>query len=468
MGKNIESVISKILSKNKDSVFILNQLSRETDTRNFVVIDNREASRTEQDLFYINTYEIGRLENFLDIDGFYKIDIEFTDGRELVLEYYEPVKMQADYEKLLYWFKKRNPDDEYDYEDDTEDSDSDSDSDYDYDDGGDDGDETPQPIDVFFEFTVSGNGVSAQYPLESGEFLFYSTSTPPIQYFDQSEIMIYEDVITVEYVPGNLIYANIFYKLHEDYEHPNQNYYEIETITLHATMEDALSERYEYPSFSMKTIPVAVNGYPTNVGNFAADDSYIYPTPKSYSSGGGKRGGSSGTSSSSVNSGSTSGNSSSGSSGSGSSGSSSSGGNPTNQQLIRTYHWGTRWNPNKTMMNIEVGRIVNPENNLVVGLSYMQDFYGGSSGSKELVLPSEYSYVWGVIKCICVETVEGSETSLELDDVEHIELFVTQNECEEYVSQQPVSNEIHYHIRRFPVVPSHNLFIQLYPYQLLG
>ncbi len=119
-------------------------------------------------------------------------------------------------------------------------------------------------------------------------------------------------------------------------------------------------------------------------------------------------------------------------------------------------------------MNIEVGRIVNPENNLVVGLSYMQDFYGGNSGSKELVLPSEYSYVWGVIKCICVETVEGSETSLELDDVEHIELFVTQNECEEYVSQQPVSNEIHYHIREFQVVPEHNLFIQLYPYQLLG
>lgn len=125
MGENIESVILKILSKNKDSVFILNQLSREKDTRNFVVIDNKEASRTEQDLFYINTYEIRRLENFLDIDGFYKIDIEFTDGRELVIEYYEPVKMQADYNKLLYWFKKSNPEDEYDYKDDTEDSDYD-------------------------------------------------------------------------------------------------------------------------------------------------------------------------------------------------------------------------------------------------------------------------------------------------------------------------------------------------------
>lgn len=454
MGNNIGKVISNILSSNPDGIVIINQLSKEKDERNFVVIDNRQASCTEQDLFYINSYEIARLENYLDIDSLYKIDIEFTDGRELILEYYEPVKMQDDFDKLLYWFKKRDSEDEYDYDEDTGDSDSDSDSDY-----GQEDEETPQPTDVFFELTVSGNGVSAQYPLESGEFLFYSTTTPPIQYITQGEIMLYDDAIVVEYVHGERIYANIFYILHEDYENPNQNYYEIKKITLHATTEEAEAERYEYPSFSMKTIPVAVNGYPTNIGNFAADDSFIYPE-----SSGGRGGNSSGNTSSGGNN-SSSGNTSSG--GSPSSGGNT-GGTQSGQNLHRTYHWGTRWNPSRTMMNIEVGRIVNPENNLVVGLSYMQDFYGGSSGSKELVLPSEYSYVWGVIKCICVETVEGSETSLELDDVEHIELFVTQNECEEYVSQQPVSNEIHYHIREFPVVPSHNLFIQLYPYQLLG
>ena len=101
-------------------MFIPNQLSRETDIMNFVEINNMKASHTEQDLFYINTNEIGRLENFLDIDGFYKINIEFTDGRELVFEYYEPMKMQTDYNKLLYWFKERNLDDENDYKEDSD------------------------------------------------------------------------------------------------------------------------------------------------------------------------------------------------------------------------------------------------------------------------------------------------------------------------------------------------------------
>ena len=453
MGKNIEKIISDILAKNPNNVFILNQLVKESETRNFVVIDNRQNSCTEQDLFYINTYEIAKLENFLDIDGYYKIVIDFTDGRELVLEYYEPVKMASDYEKLFEWFKKKDTDGD-DYDTDIEDSDSDSD----YNNGG--GTEV-QPVDVFFELTVSGNGATPSLLLENAEYLFYA-NTSRIQYFDQSETMVYDDVFTLK-CSGEYIYANIFYKLIEDYDNPNQNRYVIETITLHETQEEAEEEEGKYPSFSMKTIPVIVNGYPTNVGDFSSDESWIYTPPKSASSGTGHNSGSGQSQNSGpvYNGGSVPTNP---SGGSGGNSSGNSGNTPvyTNKRDI-TYYWGTRWNPYHTLMNVLVNKNCNPDNGIVEALSYAPV---ESSGSKTLYA-SPYNNVLGVMRCVCIPHIEEdgseSEVSWELDRIEHIELFTSMDDCNEYIEAQEYEYGVFYSVRSFPMA-----LLQLSSKQILG
>lgn len=272
MGKNIEQVITRILSSNPDGVVILNQLSEERDERYFVVIDNKQTSCTEQDLFYINTYEISKLENFLDIDGFYKIDIEFTDGRELVLEYLEPVKMQADYDKLFYWFKKRNSEGEYD-DTDIEDSDSeydsdfDSDSDFDY-----DSDNVDEETTVTVLYTLAGVSHGSWIPsfdyayTSCGYWLYLNTHEIILEQGDEDifsgEVVLDKELMEVE-DGKEYVYVNIYHKLVQD---PDDSRYDIyvfpqfpvNSITFHYTQAEA--DNTNETGYQKTTVRVYING----------------------------------------------------------------------------------------------------------------------------------------------------------------------------------------------------------------
>lgn len=61
----------------------------------FVKIDNTRYSGLESDVFHINTNNILKLNGFLDIDGFYKMDLTFTDGKPLQFKYNTGEQMEA-------------------------------------------------------------------------------------------------------------------------------------------------------------------------------------------------------------------------------------------------------------------------------------------------------------------------------------------------------------------------------------
>ena len=87
----------------------------------FVKIDN-EMKCSEVDLFYISAKNISELSNYKDIDGFYKIDILFVDGRTIQFEYILESTMKKDYKLLLKYFRNENGESQ---DEDTGDSDSD-------------------------------------------------------------------------------------------------------------------------------------------------------------------------------------------------------------------------------------------------------------------------------------------------------------------------------------------------------
>lgn len=101
----------------------LTSTEEEVEENVFVKIDN-EMKCSEVDLFYISAGNISEISNYKDLDGFYKIDVVFVDGRTIQFEYILESKMKKDYKVLLKYFKNENGESQQD------DGDSDSDSDF--------------------------------------------------------------------------------------------------------------------------------------------------------------------------------------------------------------------------------------------------------------------------------------------------------------------------------------------------
>jgi hypothetical protein len=101
----------------------LTSTEEEVEENVFVKIDN-EMKCSEVDLFYISVENISEISNYKDLDGFYKIDVVFVDGRTIQFEYILESTMKKDYKVLLKYFKNENGESQQD------DGDSDSDSDF--------------------------------------------------------------------------------------------------------------------------------------------------------------------------------------------------------------------------------------------------------------------------------------------------------------------------------------------------
>ena len=101
----------------------LTSTEEEVEENVFVKIDN-EMKCSEVDLFYISAENISEISNYKDLDGFYKIDVVFVDGRTIQFEYILESTMKKDYKVLLKYFKNENGESQQD------DGDSDSDSDF--------------------------------------------------------------------------------------------------------------------------------------------------------------------------------------------------------------------------------------------------------------------------------------------------------------------------------------------------
>lgn len=101
----------------------LTSTEEEVEENVFVKIDN-EMKCSEVDLFYISAGNISEISNYKDLDGFYKIDVVFVDGRTIQFEYILESTMKKDYKVLLKYFKNENGESQQD------DGDSDSDSDF--------------------------------------------------------------------------------------------------------------------------------------------------------------------------------------------------------------------------------------------------------------------------------------------------------------------------------------------------
>ena len=101
----------------------LTSTEEEVEENVFVKIDN-EMKCSEVDLFYISAGNISEISNYKDLDGFYKIDVVFVDGRTIQFEYVLESTMKKDYKVLLKYFKNENGESQQD------EGDSDSDSDF--------------------------------------------------------------------------------------------------------------------------------------------------------------------------------------------------------------------------------------------------------------------------------------------------------------------------------------------------
>lgn len=94
------------------------------ETNVFIKLEN-QMSCSKEDLFYLCVKNISNIDKYKDIDGFYKMDVTFSDGEVIQFEYLSEDKMKKDYKKLLKYFNENNNSQE------TDDDDSDYyDSDY--------------------------------------------------------------------------------------------------------------------------------------------------------------------------------------------------------------------------------------------------------------------------------------------------------------------------------------------------
>lgn len=73
----------------------------------FVKLEN-QMSCLEEDLFYLCVKNISNIDNYKDIDGFYKMDVTFSNGEVIQFEYLSEDGMKKDYKKLLKYFNENN------------------------------------------------------------------------------------------------------------------------------------------------------------------------------------------------------------------------------------------------------------------------------------------------------------------------------------------------------------------------
>lgn len=247
----LEEILNKIMSMAPNGVLVID--SSKLKEKKFVVIDNRQASCSESDLFYINTMNISELNNFLDVDGLYKINIVFTDGSALQITYYEYTSMYNDFMLLLRYFEN-NFSEDIDINDGS-DSDSDSDSE----------DDVEQTGTLYYGLVGYGN-VSPSYPYTNSHYDLYVWDNE-IQY-QQDEIPVIDDSKPITYhgtLSGKQFYANIYNKYIQDYENPDHDYYEFDDdITFHDTLEEAQNEQ-KSGNWLKATVLITVNGLPVRV-----------------------------------------------------------------------------------------------------------------------------------------------------------------------------------------------------------
>lgn len=77
------------------------------ETNVFVKLEN-QMSCSKEDLFYLCVKNISNIDKYKDIDGFYKIDVTFSDGEVIQFEYLSEDEMKKDYKKLLKYFNNEN------------------------------------------------------------------------------------------------------------------------------------------------------------------------------------------------------------------------------------------------------------------------------------------------------------------------------------------------------------------------
>lgn len=240
LSKSLESVLEKLITKTDDGTFVLDNSKLKTDKK-FVLINNKQNSCSECDLFYINTMNISELNKFQDIDGLYKINIVFTDENILEIVYYEYTKMVTDYNLILKYFEN-NFYEKIDFEED-EDSDSDSDSDSEWDSEYDDYIEKNGTL-YFALVGYESDNVSPSFPYTNAVYDL-CVWDHELQ-FDQGDIPVVEGTQEVTYfgsLDGKEFYANIFSKYYEDQSNHNYDYYGFDDdITFYETLEEAQVE----------------------------------------------------------------------------------------------------------------------------------------------------------------------------------------------------------------------------------
>ncbi len=77
------------------------------ETTVFVKLEN-QMSYSEEDSFYLCVNNVSNIDKYKDIDGFYKIDVTFSDGEVIQFEYLSEDEMKKDYKKLLKYFNNEN------------------------------------------------------------------------------------------------------------------------------------------------------------------------------------------------------------------------------------------------------------------------------------------------------------------------------------------------------------------------
>ena len=84
-----------------------NKLDDVVETTVFVKLEN-QMSCSEEDSFYLCVNNVSNIDKYKDIDGFYKIDVTFIDGKVIQFEYFSEDELEKNYKKLLKYFKNEN------------------------------------------------------------------------------------------------------------------------------------------------------------------------------------------------------------------------------------------------------------------------------------------------------------------------------------------------------------------------